>query len=119
MPVAFFASVLIHLMVLFAAARWLGRPRPVPPFEPEAPPEPIARVVFPPPQAWMPPAPPSQTRPAAPPSRPDRPNKPEPTPEPAREARDRASIGGPAPERPKTPHELARDGDLARPAPHA
>src|SRR5688572_32828949 len=99
-------------MVLLAAARWLGGSRPVPHPEPEVPTTPIARVVFPPSEVWRPPGPPAQAAPAAaPPSRPDRPNVPEPTPPPAREPKDRVSIGGPAPERQKTPLELRRDED--------
>ena len=116
-PVAFLASVLIHLMVLFAAARWLDRsPRPVPEIEPEAPPERIARVMLPPPDVWRPPAPPSQSRPAVTPNPSERP---QPRPEP----KDRISIGGPAAERQKTPLELRRDEDItrsvARGRPHA
>ena len=106
-PVAFFASVLIHLMVLFAAARWLDTSRPVPESEPEAPPpERMARVMLPPPDVWRPPAPPSQSRRAAP-------NPPE-RPQPRPDAKDRVSIGGPAAERQKTPLELRRDEDLTR-----
>jgi periplasmic protein TonB len=108
-PVAFFASVLIHLMVLFLVARWMGESRPVPEIAPEVPPERMARVVFPPPEAWRPPPPPSQARPpAAPPSRP------QPTPPPRPEAKDRVSIGGPAAERQKTPLELRRDEEITR-----
>lgn len=106
-PVAFLASVLIHLMVLFAAARWLERSRPVPEIEPEAPPERMARVILPPPDVWRPPAPPSQSRPAAVPKPPERP-------QPRPEAKDRVSIGGPAAERQKTPLELRRDEDITR-----
>jgi protein TonB len=106
-PVAFVASVLIHLMILFAVARWLDRPRPVPEMAPEAPPEPIARVVFPPPEVWRPPAPPSQARPPAPRNPPERP-------QPRPEAKDRVSIGGPSDVRQKTPLELRRDEDLTR-----
>ena len=65
-PVAFFASVLIHLMVLFAAVRWLDRPRPVPEMPPEAPSERMARVMLPPPDVWRPPAPPSAAPPTGP-----------------------------------------------------
>jgi periplasmic protein TonB len=105
-PVAFLASVLIHVMVLFAAARWVGRSRPVPEIEPEAPPpERIARVMLPPPELWRPPAPPSQPRPA--------PN-PQEGPQPKPQGKDRVSIGGPAAERQKTPLELRRDEDLTR-----
>ncbi len=106
-PGAFLASVLIHLMVLFAAARWLGRSRPVPETEPEAPPERTTRVIFPPPDAWRPPAPPAQARPTAAPNPPERP-------QPRPEAKDRVSIGGPAAERQKTPLELRRDEDITR-----
>jgi periplasmic protein TonB len=105
-PVAFFASVLIHLMVLFAVSRWLDRPRPVPEIQPEAPPERMARVMLPPPEVWRPPAPPSQPRPAAP--------NPAERPQPRPDAKDRVSIGGPAAERQKTPLELRRDEDLTR-----
>jgi periplasmic protein TonB len=106
-PVALLASVLIHLMVLFAAARWLKQPAPIPESAPEAPPEErITRVVLPPPDVWRPPAPPSQSRPAAP-SAPERP-------QPRPEAKDRVSVGGPAAERQKTPLELRRDEDLTR-----
>jgi len=106
-PVAFLASVLIHLMVLFAAARWLEESRPVREIEPEVPPERMARVIFPPPEVWRPPAPPSQARPAPAPKPPDRP-------QPRPEAKDRVSIGGPAAERQKTPLELRRDEDITR-----
>ena len=106
-PVAFLASVLIHLMILFAVARWLDKPRPVPEMAPEVPPEPIARLVFPPPSAFRPPAPPAQSRPA--PAR----NPPERA-QPRPDAKDRVSIGGPAAERQKTPLELRRDEDLTR-----
>ena len=108
-PVAFLASVLIHLMLLLAAARWLDRSGPVPQAEPlpEAPPpERITRVILPPPEVWRPPAPPSQSRPAAP--------NPQERPQPRPEAKDRVSIGGPAAERQKTPLELRRDEDLTR-----
>jgi len=101
-PVAFFASVLIHLMVLVAVARWLDTPRPVPEIEPEAPtPERMARVMLPPPEVWRPPAPPSEARRA-------------PVPKPRPEAKDRVSIGGPSDVRQKTPLELRRDEDLTR-----
>lgn len=105
-PVAFLVSVLIHVMVLFAAARWLGGSRPVPGVEPEAPPERMARVILPPPDVWRPPAPPSQPRRAAP----TPPERQQPRPE----AKDRVSIGGPAAERQKTPLELRRDEDITR-----
>ena len=106
-PEAFLASVLIHMMVLFVAARWLGNTRPVSEREPEAPPEKMARVMFPPPEAWRPPPPPLQSRPA--PTR-NLPERPEPRPE----AKDRVSIGGPSSVRQKTPLELRRDEDLTR-----
>jgi periplasmic protein TonB len=106
-PVAFVASVLIHLMILFAVARWLDRPRPVPEMAPEAPPEPIARLVFPPAAALRPPAPPAQSRPAPAANPPERPQPPP-------EAKDRISIGAPSNLRQKTPLELRRDEDLTR-----
>jgi periplasmic protein TonB len=108
-PVAFFASVLIHLMVLVAVARWLDTPRPVPEIEPEAPtPERMARVMLPPPEVWRPPAPPSEAR------QPPAPTNPRERPKPQPEAKDRVSIGGPSDVRQKTPLELRRDEDLTR-----
>jgi protein TonB len=107
--VAYLASALVHLMIVFAVARWLDRPRPVVPDPiraPEAPPERIARVMLPPPELWKPPAPPPQPRT---PAR-NAPERPQPRPE----AKDRVSIGGPAAERQKTPLELRRDEDVTR-----
>lgn len=107
-PRAFFASVLIHVMLLFAAARWLERShQPVPELAPEAPTERITRVVLPPADVWRPPAPPTRSRSAP------RLNPPE-RPQPRPDAKDRISIGGPAAERQKTPLELRRDEDLTR-----
>jgi TonB family protein len=104
--VGFVASALIHVMVLLAIAQ-LRSDRPIePPVEDAGPPpEPIARIRMPPPEVLRPPgraAPPVAPRP------------PQPTPPPRQEAKDRISVGGPAPVRQRTPLILRRDEDLTR-----
>lgn len=99
--VGFVASALIHLMVLVALSQWRAASPPVvPSVEAEPPPEPIARIRFPPPEALRAPEP-SARRP------------PEPAP-PRAEAKDRVSIGGPSPIRQTTPLVLRRGEDLTR-----
>ena len=104
--VGYVASALIHAVVLLSLLQWRAASPPIrPPVDEVGPePEPIARIRFPPPDVLRPSgaAPP---RPAAAPT---------PGPTPAPEARDRVSIGGPAPVRQRTPLVLKRDEDLTR-----
>ena len=105
--VGFFASALIHVMVLLAIAQLRTHRAVEPPVEDAGPPpEPIARIRLPPPDVLRPPG-----RAAAPPVAP---RPPQATPPPRQEARDRISVGGPAPVRQKTPLILRRDEDLTK-----
>ena len=106
--VGYVASALIHTVVLLALLQWRAASPPIrPPKDEVGPePEPIARIHFPPPDVLRP----SGAAPARPATAPT----PGPTPAPAPEARDRVSIGGPAPVRQRTPLVLKRDEDLTR-----
>ncbi len=104
--VGYVASALIHAVVLLSLLQWRAASPPIrPPVDEVGPePEPIARIRFPPPEVLRP----SGVAPARPASAPT------PAPTPAPEARDRVSIGGPAPVRQRTPLVLERDRDLTR-----
>ena len=106
--VGFIASALIHVVVLLTITQ-LRIHRPIePPVENAGPPpEPIARIRMPPRELLQPPG-----RAAEPRARAPRP--PQPTPPPRPEARDRISVGGPAPVRQRTPLILRRDEDLTK-----
>jgi len=102
--IGFAASMLIHVMVILTLAHWRAS-RPIePPVEDAGPPpEPIARIRMPPRDVLQPPG-----RAGA------RPVPPVPRPTPPPDAKDRMSIGGPAPVRQRTPLVLRRDEDLTR-----
>ena len=108
--IGFAASALIHVMVLLSLAQLrLNRPIEPPVETPGPPPEPIARIRFPPPEVLRPPGP-AAVRPPAPARVP----APAPRPTPRPEGKDRVSIGGPAPVRQRGPLVLRRDEDLTR-----
>ena len=106
----FVASALIHAVVLLTLLQWRAASPPIrPPADEVGPePEPIARIRFPPPEVLAPEGASAPPRPAAPTPPPAE------KPAPAPEARDRVSIGGPAPVRQRTPLVLRRDEDLTR-----